>query len=209
MVVRNTRRATNTGARTSKPAPAAQRRAPAKAAPAAAKAERDVTQYATKEPTDYHKAYANWIVKYVGYRPSEAASAKEAFLMGVSIATAARPAFNDSDYLEKWRERTGMAKRGPKPKADEDEAPVAKTRRRRAPEPEPEVEDDDDDEFEDADDDDEFDDEEDDTSEFEDDDEDEFEEPEPTPKRRGRPAAKATPAKRAAEDDTDDDGFIF
>jgi Mg-chelatase subunit ChlI len=188
----------------------------------------DVTVYAEKEPTDYHKAFANWIVKHVGYDPNEAGSKRAAFLAGVSIATASRPAFMNSEYLEEWRERNGVTKRGPKGGAAE-EAPANRRSRRAKAEAEPEpVEDDD--EFEDdeeIEDDDEFDDEdsEDDDSEdddeFDDDDdeelEDEEEEETPAP-RRTRAAAKAAPAKKAAPRKAaprkatakaDDDDFIF
>lgn len=179
------------------------------------KAARDVTQYADKEPTPYHKAFAKWIVTEVGYRPSAAASAKEAFLMGVSIATAARPAFTESEFLAEWRERTGEPKPGRKPGGSAAAEPAKPTRKGRkpAPEPEPEEDDDDfddadedgeeDDEFDDDDDsgdddsDEDVDDEEDDAPDDEDDDEDFEDEPEPV-----KPARKATrkptaPAKRA------------
>lgn len=168
----------------------------------------DVTVYADKEPTGYHKAFANWIVKEVGYDPNEATSKRAAFLAGVRIATAARPAFQQSEYLEEWREKSGEAKRGPKT-AD------AKRKATREVVSDDEFEDEGDD-FEDADED--FEDEsEEDSDEFEDDeesdeddedseedddesddeDDDDFEdEPEP-PKRRGRPA-KAAPARRTA-----------
>lgn len=207
---------------------AASRREPArqtrKAAPSPAVKRRDVTVYATKEPTPYHKAFATWIVKEVGLRPS-GMTPKEAFLAGVSIATAARPAFNESDYLSEWRERTGETKRGPKPRTEVEEAPKARTSRSRKAAPEPELEDDDDDfedddeEFDaedDASDDDDFDDDDDDSDEdddSEDDDEfddDEDDEPEPVkaaPKTRtsarGRTASNsrarsAAPARKAA-----------
>jgi len=197
-------------------------RTAAKAAPA--KKGADVTVYAEKEPTDYHKAFAKWIVTEVGYEPNEATSKRAAFLAGVSIATASRPAFMESDYLEEWREKIGIAKRGPKGNAAPAKAAPAK--RTRKAEPEPEVEDDDDfDEEDDEIEDDEFDEEddefdsEDDDEEEEDDEEDEEEEEIPAPPaRRGRPAkktapAKAAPAKRATRSakaaTTDDDDFIF
>jgi hypothetical protein len=172
---------------------------------------KDVTAYATQEPTDFHKAFAQWIVREVGYKPSQAASAKEAFLMGVSIATAARPKFMQSEFLEEWREKTGTTKRGPKPQ------------------PEPVEADEDDDDFDDTDDDDDFDDDDDATDEDDDDwedDDDADDEPEPVPpvkrgpgrprkaatapvkaapvKAQGRPASKATRTKPATEDD-----FVF
>src|SRR5258706_5258680 len=118
------------------------------AAPAAQAEAKDVTVYAEKEPTDYHKAFARWLVSEVGYDPKAAGSLMKAFLMGVSLATVARPAFMDSDFLEEWREKTGTAKRGPKPKDAEEveeEAPMRRTRKAKAaPEPEPEPEDDED-----------------------------------------------------------------
>jgi hypothetical protein len=193
-------------------APAAKRTAPArKAAPKAApKPQRaDVTSYATKDVTDYHKAFARWIVEEVGYDPNSASSQRMAFLKGVSIATAARPAFMESAFLEEWRDKTGTAKRGPKPQ--EEAAPTKTRRAKAAPEP---VEDDEDfeddaEEFEDDEDSEDFEDDEDaeDDEDFEDDedsddddadDEDfeEDEEPEPAPARR-RKASPAAPAKRA------------
>lgn len=196
--------------RRTRPSAAPAKAAPRKAAPAKPASRTDVTVYASKPSTDYHKAYAKWIVTEVGYDPESASSKRAAFLKGVSIATAARPAFMESDYLEEWRERTGTAKRGPKGKAEE-EAPVRKTRRQ--PEPEVVEEDDDfedeeidedeeeeidedDDDFEDDED---ADEDEDDDEEFDDEDEEELEEEEeeaPAPRRRGRPA-KAAPTKRA------------
>lgn len=77
---------------------------------------RDVTQYADKAPTAFHKFFARWIVEQVGYTPEEAKSKRAAFLAGVSIATAARQAFQASPELAEWREETGETKRGPKPK---------------------------------------------------------------------------------------------
>ncbi len=214
--------------------------APAKPArkPAVPQAKRrDVTEYAVKVPTPYHKIFAKWIVEEVGYNPDEARSLRAAFLKGVSIATAARPAFNSSDYIEEWRERTGETKRGPKPK-DEEAAPAAR-RRKPAPEPEPEEDEDEfDDESDELDDDSEEDDE--DADEFDDEDvdddsdEDEFDEEEeeaPAPKKRpvpqrgaaksaarSAPARKAVPAKRApvkgsgsrvSKGAADDDDFLF
>ena len=125
MAVRRTTR--NAGTRTRRAA----------AAPAAR--EKDVTEYADKAPTGYHKAFAKWIVQEVGYDPDSASSKRAAFLKGVSIATAARPAFNGSDAVEEYREKSGEAKRGPKPAATK---AALVTRGRRKAEPEP-VEDDD------------------------------------------------------------------
>lgn len=84
--------------------------------PTKAAAGRDVTQYADKEATAFHKFFARWIVEQVGYVPEDAKSKRSAFLSGVSIATAARQAFQASPELAEWREETGEAKRGPKPK---------------------------------------------------------------------------------------------
>ena len=186
---------------------------------------KDVTQYAGKTPTDYHKWFATWIVKEVGYNPADAVSLKEAFLMGVSIATASRPAFLESEFLERMRVKNGVNKRGPKPAAEEvEEKPVRRTAkaapakkaaapaRKRAPEPDPEPDpeeeedngwgaDEADDDISDFDDADEFGDDDDaaeeDDSDFDDDD---FaEEPAPVAPKRGRPAAvKAAPAKKTA-----------
>ncbi len=172
--------------RTRRQRPAQTEEAPARtrrtrAAAPAAKQGRDLSQYEDYQPTPYHKAFATWLVKEVGYRPSGAASTKEAFLQGVALATATRPAFNDSEYLEAWYKETGQVKRGRKPASEA------------APEPEPE--DYDDDEI-DEDDDSDFDDEsDDDDSDFDDDDDEPEEAPAPAP-RRGRPA-KAAPAKAA------------
>lgn len=191
-----------------------------KAAPA--KPSRDVKQYADKEPTPYHKAFATWLLKDVGVR-LEGKSVKAAFLLGVSTATASRPAFQESDFLEEWREKTGESKPGRKPAAEAAPAPAT---RRRKPEPEPEQEEDEE-EWEEDDDaeesDDEFEDDSDDEADSDDEDwEDEEEEPAPAPKRRapakaatsGRPAksapapARKAPAKRAAKP-ADDDDYIF
>lgn len=83
------------------------------------------TKYADKPPTDLHKAYANWIVSEVGYSPDDAKNRREAFLMGVSISTAARPTFTASEWLETWREENGVTKVGrkskPEPADDEDD----------------------------------------------------------------------------------------
>lgn len=108
---------------TSKPAPAKRGRPATKAAATPkVNTNRDATQYADKEPSDFHKAYARWIMNEVGFDPNSAPSKKMAFLMGVSISTAARPVFQQSAFLEEWREATGTAKRGPKPKQDSETA---------------------------------------------------------------------------------------
>lgn len=213
--------------RPAKTAPAKSTRSAAKAAPT--KKGADVTVYADKVPTDYHKAFARWIVSEVGYDPDSAPSLKAAFLRGVSIATAARPAFMESDFLEEWREKNGVAKRGPKGSTTSTPATTRRTRKA-APEPEVEEEDDEFDEEDEELEDDEFD--EDDDSEEDDEDSDEFddeeddeedEEVEETPApRRGRPrkaapakatARKAAPAKatrgRAKATPADDDDFVF
>jgi hypothetical protein len=188
---------------------------PAKKA-AAAKRKQDVTEYATKVATDYHKAFAKWAVQEVGYEPNEAGSKRAAFLKGIQIATAARPAFMESDFLAEWRESTGQAKRGPKPK-DVTPAKVAPVADDDDDFDDDEIESDDDD-FEDDDaedddsDDDDFeddDDESDDEDEESDDDEDdedfeddEEEEEEVKPvKRRATPARTrkpSTPVRKAA-----------
>jgi len=239
-----TQRRSNTVNRTRRAAPAAPAEAPArrtrstaKAAPAAeptrgrGRPKTPVTDYATKPATDYHKAFAKWIVTEVGYDPESATSKRAAFLRGVAIATAARPAFMESDFLEEWRAESGVAKRGPKGKAVEETVSLApKTRTRKAApvvEPEPEDEDEFDDEdvdededldYGDADEDDLDEDDEDSDEDDEFDDEDEVEEA-PAPAKRGRPAAKKTaaPAKRAPAKaaparrpaKADDDEFLF
>lgn len=210
-------------------APAAAKAPARKAAPAPRK--RDVTAYADKPATAYHKAMAKWIVNEVGYDPDTATSKRAAFLKGVSIATAARPAYMESDYLAEWRETSGEAKRGPK-RAEE-----TPTRGRRKPAPEPEddfedeeIEEDDDFEEEDDSESDDFDDEDSDEEDDSDDDdfEDEEEEPAPAPKRRAParatsskpaarsgtarkapPAKKAAPAQRTSKPAADDDDFLF
>lgn len=93
-------------------------------APAKPAAGRDVTQYAEKAPTAFHKFFARWITEQVGYVPEDAKTKRAAFLAGVSISTAARQAFQASPELAEWREETGEAKRGPKPKDE------AETKRR-------------------------------------------------------------------------------
>lgn len=207
------------------PAPATRAR---KAAPAPASRRKDVTEYASKPATPYHKAFAKWIVDEVGFDPDSASSKRAAFLRGVSIATAARPSFNESEFIEEWREKTGEAKRGPKPATEKAAASSVPARRRKAaPEPEPVDEDEfDEDEEEELDDEDEFEDEdsdeEDDSDDDDFDDEDDEPEPEPAPKRRGRTAKtapapvaraarKATPAKSARSKPAvdDDDDFLF
>ncbi len=227
--------------RTAKAAAAPVRRGrPRKAASAAkaAPAKPDVTVYADKVPTDYHKAFARWIVTEVGYDPDTASSKRAAFLRGVSIATLSRASFSNSEYLDEWREKNGVNKRGPKGSkaAVEEETPVRR-RRKAAPEPEEieeieEIEEDEedfeeeeeDDEFEEDDDEfeDEEDDEEDDELEDEEDEEDDdFEEEEaPAPRKRApakaaKPAPrkvaakKAAPTKRTARAKAEDDDFIF
>lgn len=216
MAVRNTRgTASRPGSR-----PAGR---PAKAAPA--KSSRDVTQYADKPATGYHKAFASWIVKEVGFS-LEGLSPKAAFLAGVSIATAARAAFQESDFLEEWREKNGESKPGPKPAA----AKAAPTRRQK-PAPEPEPEEDDEEWEEDETEEDEFDSEDDSDEESDEEDWDDEEEPAPAPKpRAGRgpvkpsaPAGKSRTASGAAprrapakatsgrkpKPAADDDAFIF
>lgn len=204
----------------------------------AAPATKDPTVYAEKDPTPYHKAFANWIVRHVGYNPDAAPTKRAAFLAGVSIATAARPAFMESDYLEKWREQTGTAKRGPKRADEVEDEPQgpgrarstrsnnsAKTRRVQEEVDEFDSEDEEIDEDEELDEDDA--DMVDEDNEFEEDDDsddeefdDEFEEEEaPKPARRatarrGSTAVKAAPAKRAPAKATgrrskSDDEFIF
>lgn len=173
----------------------------------------DVTSYASKPPTDYHKWFAKWIVTEVGYDPETASSKRAAFLRGVSIATAGRPAFMDSEFLEEQRAVHGVNKRGPKPQEDKEEAPARRGRpaakkaapARRKPEVVEVVDDDDFDDDEDIDDeldeelddddDEDLDDDEDD--DFEDDDDEDEEPPAPVARKRGRPAKKAaTPAIR-------------
>lgn len=122
--------------------------AKAKAAKASASSGRDVTQYADKAPTAFHKFFARWIVEQVGYVPEDAKSHRAAFLAGVSIATAARQAFQASAELAEWREETGETKRGPKPK---DEAEVKRRgQRQNVTDEEFEPEDEDDAEAEDS-----------------------------------------------------------
>lgn len=196
------------------------RRTPAKAAPKPVQrsARADVTVYATKPATPYHKAFAKWITTEVGFDPESASSKRAAFLRGVSIATAARPAFTESDFLEEWREATGESKRGPK-SAPVEEAPT----RRAKPKPAPVDDDDFDDEDVDVDDidDEEIDDEDfDDDEDVDDDEDDDDEEPAPAPRKRA-PAKRtaAAPAKRAPAKaatrrakpvaDEDDDEFVF
>lgn len=224
MAVRRNTRGTSNSTRSRREAAA--NSAVVSTATARAVKKKDVTEYAEKPATPYHKAFASWIVKEVGLDLT-GLSAKAAFLKGVSIATAARPSFNESDFLEEWREKTGEVKRGPKPRAAAEEAPPPR-RRKAALEPEPE----DDDDFEEDDDiddeDSEDDDFEEDDDDSDDDDDDDFEDEEPAPKqrpakaatnsraRKAAPARKATPAKAARSGSRtskgaadDDDDFLF
>lgn len=81
---------------------------------------RDVTQYADKKPTELHKAFARWITEEVGFSPEEMPNKRAAFLMGVSISTAARPAFQGSDFLKEWREENNVTKVGRKAREEEE-----------------------------------------------------------------------------------------
>lgn len=184
---------------------AAARRPAKKAAPVAARrtTKKDVSEYATKPATPYQKAFANWAVKEVGFDPETASSKRAAFLRGLVIGVAARPMFNESEFLADWRERTGETKRGPKPKTET--TPTSNRRTRRAPEAvepedfEDEESEESDDDFEDDDDADADDDDDADESDDDDDDADdddfEDEEVEEAPK---RPAKKAAPRKATA-----------
>lgn len=214
--------------------PTTRKAAPAKPATKAV-ASKDVSGYASKPATEYHKAFARWIVQEVGLDLS-GLSVKAAFLKGVSIATAARPAFNSSEFIEEWREKTGAAKPGRKPASET-------ATKRRKPEPEPEEDDDDfedeieeDEDFEEESDDEDFDEDDDSDEDDSDDDDEDFddeeeeEEPAPAPRKRptksapakpaargtrtsrSAPAKKAAPAKRtraASKPAQDDDDFIF
>lgn len=116
-----TTRRTNARRGSKSAAPAKTTRSTTKEAAAKAKAAagRDVTQYADKAPTEFHKFFARWITEQVGYSPEDAKTKRGAFLMGVSISTAARQAFTASQELADWREETGEQKRGPKSSATE------------------------------------------------------------------------------------------
>ena len=109
------------------------RRATSKKTTASQSNDRDVTLYADKAPTEFHKCFARWGVEEVGYKPTN----RKDFLMGIAIATAARPVFSQSEYLANWREETGETKRGRKPKNEAQTS--SKARSKPAPEPEPEV----------------------------------------------------------------------
>jgi hypothetical protein len=206
-----------------KPAPAPTRRRAAKAAPVEQPNRRpavksapvkDISRWATQAPTDYHRKFAQWIVREVGYNPDDAKSLRAAFLAGVSIGSVARNAFMGSDFLADWRKSEGLAKPGRRPAS---ETPAPTTKRRKPPVEEFDDDDEDesgDDEFADdveedtdEDGDDEFaddvdadDDDANEYDEYDDDgDDDEAEEaPAPAPKRRGRPASKPAPTRRAA-----------
>lgn len=101
-----------------KPAPA--KKTTKRAAPEPEETE-DYSDLLEKEPTDYHLAYTEWLKTEVGYNPADCKNRAEAFLMGVSLATVARPVFQQSDWLAEWREENGVAKRGPKGKAQDEE----------------------------------------------------------------------------------------
>ncbi len=221
MPVRNTGRSRGPQRSTGRPA--------AKAAPA----KPALTEYNGRPATDYHKAFAGWIVREGGIKLSTPEE-KKAFLAGIRLAVTTRNLFNASDFYEKWREESGIAKPGRK-RADETPAAPASRKRKPEPEPEPEPEDEEDfDEEEESEDDfdDESDDFEDDDSEDDDefeDDEEEEEEPTPAPKRpagksrtasggatrqapvKGTTARKAVPAKATGRKPkpAEDDEFIF
>jgi len=227
MVVRRVRSAAKSApAKRGRPAGSTARKAPA------AKSVRDVTEYATKEATGYHKAFAKWILTEVGYDPRETGdSVMRVLLRAVSIATAARPAFMESDFLAAWREESGEAKRGPKPAAEKParkpkSAPVEDDFEDEEIEEDDADADDDEDDFEEVEDDTEEDDADD---EEDDDDFEEEEEVTPPPTKRRTPAksaanttsrgstrtatrtrAKAAPARKAkTAAPADDDEFLF
>lgn len=140
--------------------------------------------------TDYHKAYARFIVREIGYNPDES-SPRVAFLRGVAIATLARTAFAQSEFLAEWRTKNGVAKKGPKPKAavelDEDDEEYED-------EEDTDAEDFEDEDADEADEDEDFDEDEDDEDE---DFEEEDEEPAPVKRGPGRPRKVAVPAAEA------------
>lgn len=102
-------------ARKPAPAPAPEKKRPGRVA-------QGLSQYASKEPTDFHKAFATWLVKEVGFSLKSVDTVRDAFLMGVSLATVTRNTFQASDWLAEWRERTGNVKPGPRASRDADEA---------------------------------------------------------------------------------------
>jgi hypothetical protein len=59
-------------------------------------AERDLTIYADKEPTDLQERFAVWIPEATGYDPATAKTKTEAFEEGVRLATALRMIFQAS-----------------------------------------------------------------------------------------------------------------
>ena len=169
-----------------------------------APAERDVTVYANKAPTEYHELFAQWIVDEVGYDPIEARNRMEAFRMGVSIATRARTAFMDSETLEDWRDANSMNKPGRKKKTEEEAASTESEEDEEYDEEEMEEEDEEsddddyDDEDEDDDDDMEEDDEEPDDEEYDDEEDMEEDEEPPAPKSRVRGKTAVKTASRGS-----------
>lgn len=159
----------------------------------------DLTAYADKPATEYHKAFARWLVQTTGWRPSQADSSAQAFLKGVALSSVLRTEFMGSEYLAAWREENGFTKRGPKTAPVEDEPETSDDDfedDESDDEEDSEFEDDSNDEDDEDSDEDEFDDESDDEDES-DDDEDEFEDDEPpAPKTRKPAGRKAAPAKR-------------
>jgi hypothetical protein len=118
-------------------------------------------------------------------------AARDAFLLGVSTATAARNSFMDSEFLAEWREKNGVSKRGPKADARTAQREVVSD-----DEFEDDGTDDDDDDFEDAD-------------EADDSDDDDFEDdPEPA-KPVARKAATRGTRRAAPVEDADDDEMLF
>lgn len=64
-------------------------------------AERDLTVYVTKAPTDQQTHFATWITEQTGYNPDAAKSKREAFFHGVRLAKALVMVHQSSD---EWRE---------------------------------------------------------------------------------------------------------
>jgi len=204
-------------------APARTTRSKAKA-PATPKRDPKLAALGDKEPTDYHRWFATFIVREIGYNPKEADSPSAAFLAGIRLALTARTSFMESDFLEAKREEFGIKKRGPKAKGqdvDEDEEEETSVRSRKAPakkaapaskrrsskaqeeedEFEEETEEDEDEEFEEEDSDEEFDDdeeEEDEDEEFEEEEEDDDFEDEETEEEPSPPARSRRSTARTA-----------
>jgi hypothetical protein len=100
-------------------------------------AERDLTVYAEKAPTDLQTRFAEWIPDQTGYNPNAAKSKVEAFNAGVKLATALRMVFQASPEnqaaLAESKARAEQAKADRAKAADEKPAKAEKAAPAKAP----------------------------------------------------------------------------